>query len=65
MNRDRAFVCSKCKETFITAWNEEAAQEEYERIFGEEADPNPAMLCEDCWQDFQEWAATEAPHLKF
>ena len=47
----KAFVCDRCRESFISDQSDEEAEQEYAEIFGPEHQDDPrAVLCDDCWK---------------
>ena len=55
--KDRSYTCDGCGETFLSDQGEDAAEVEYQTIFGD--DPHLSdergVLCDDCWQEFWKW----------
>lgn len=58
----RRFRCYRCRKSCTTEGTEESAAEEYKTNFGALEMAN-VSLCDNCYEDFWEWAKTNAPEL--
>jgi hypothetical protein len=46
------YTCARCREEYESRWPDEAAQAEYEEMFGRPFDPSEAvLLCDDCYRE--------------
>ena len=57
-----SYTCGRCGGTFEKTWSDEEALAEAESLWTPEtmADEQ-AVICDDCFREFMEWAKVNAP----
>lgn len=59
------FTCAHCRATFTTGRSDEDALREYDQLFPESSarGDETAVLCDDCWRKFMDWAEANGIRL--
>lgn len=58
MTEHGEFTCDACGETFPKAWSDEEAHAEAEEVFPDGVGDDPAMVCDDCYEQMTAAFAT-------
>jgi len=49
------FICANCGGVFESAWTDEEARAESERLFPGVPVTEMAEICDDCFEKFEQW----------
>ena len=55
------FTCAKCNETFAKGWSDKEAMEELKDAPHNIPADELSVLCDDCFDEFQQWLSTLTP----
>lgn len=58
INKGDRYTCAVCGEEFLSSWNAEDAQAQYEKEFPGRNDENTHIVCEECYQQYLKWKKT-------
>ena len=50
------YQCDHCKGVFVKGWSDEEAEKESEQWGDELEKQGRAIICDDCYKDFMNWA---------
>jgi hypothetical protein len=56
---ERVFTCAHCRKSFVSAWTQEEALAEKDRDYPQFPLEECAVLCDDCYRRYSEWAKRE------
>jgi len=60
MSEAREYCCAHCGGTFVSAWDDEDANQEAVEQWGRRGDdPSMVVVCDDCYREFMAWRETE------
>jgi len=55
INKGDSFTCTVCREEFISTWNQEDSDAEYQRRFPDRNNEQASVVCEECYQQYLKW----------
>lgn len=54
-NTGETYICDSCGEECVTEWTSEEAEAEMLKKWGPLAVEDRAIVCDDCFQEFEAW----------